>query len=82
MVQALGHGKLPLARRIIKSHLLEYTILTLKMTTTRVVKTSVTNDNLSKDYPHPDNHTKQINIYYIIYKTQMTLDSKWPLLPY
>ena len=52
------------------------------MTTTRVVKTSVTNDNLSKDYPHPDNHTKQINIYYIIYKTQMTLDSKWPLLPY
>ena len=34
--------------------------LTLKMTTTQVVKTSVTNNSLSKDYPHPDDHAKQI----------------------
>ena len=36
--------------------------LTLKMTTTRVVETSVTNNSLCiKDYPHPDDHSKQIN---------------------
>ena len=34
--------------------------LTLKMTTTQVVETSVTNNSLSKDYPHSDNHAKQI----------------------
>ena len=34
--------------------------LTLKMTTAQVVETSVTNNSLSKDYPHPDDHTKQI----------------------
>ena len=34
--------------------------LTLKMTTAQVVKTSVTNNSLSKDYPHPDDHAKQI----------------------
>ena len=33
--------------------------LTLKMTTAQVVETSVTNNSLSKDYPHPDNHAKQ-----------------------
>ena len=33
---------------------------TLKMTTTQVVETSVTNNSLSKDYLHPDDHTKQI----------------------
>ena len=32
--------------------------LTLKMTTAQVVKMSVINNSLSKDYPHPD--TKQI----------------------
>ena len=30
------------------------------MTTFQVVKTSVTNSSLSKDYPHPDDHAKQI----------------------
>ena len=34
--------------------------LTLKMTTSEVVETSVTNNSLSKDYLHPDNHGKQI----------------------
>ena len=33
---------------------------TLKMTTSQVVETSVTNNSLSKDYLHPDDHTKQI----------------------
>ena len=38
--------------------------LTLKMTTAQVIKTSVTNNSLSKDYSHPDDHTcldKQFN---------------------
>ena len=30
------------------------------MTTTQVVEMSVTNNSLSKDYPHLDNHTRQI----------------------
>ena len=30
------------------------------MTTTQVVETSVTNNSLSKDYPHPDGRAKQI----------------------
>ena len=34
--------------------------LTLKMTTDQVVEMLVTNNSLSKDYPHLDNHTKQI----------------------
>ena len=34
--------------------------LTLKMTAAQVVKTSVTNNSLSKDYLHPDDHAKQI----------------------
>ena len=34
--------------------------LTLKMTTTQLVRTSVTNNSLTKDYPHP--HTKQITV--------------------
>ena len=32
---------------------------TLKMTTAQVVKTSVTNNSLSEDYSHPDDHTIQ-----------------------
>ena len=32
----------------------------LKMTTTQVVETSVTNNSLSKDYLHPDDHAQQI----------------------
>ena len=36
--------------------------LTPKMTTTQVVKTSVTTNSLSKDYPHPDDHTKEIKV--------------------
>ena len=44
-----------------KYHHLTTTLhLTLKMTTAQVVETSVTNNSLSKDYPHPDNHAKQI----------------------
>ena len=39
--------------------------LTLKMTTSQVLKMSVTNNSLSKDYPHPGNHAKQITIYQI-----------------
>ena len=38
--------------------------LTLKMTTAQVVETSVTNSSLSKDYPHLDDHTKQIIQYF------------------
>ena len=34
--------------------------LTLKMTTAQVVETSVTNNNLFKDYPHPEDHAKPI----------------------
>ena len=30
------------------------------MTTAQVVETSVTNNSLSKDYLHPDDHAKQI----------------------
>ena len=30
------------------------------MTTAQVVETSVTNNSLSKDYPHLDDHVKQI----------------------
>ena len=30
------------------------------MTTTQVVETSVTNNSLSKDYPHSDDHAKPI----------------------
>ena len=36
--------------------------LTLKMTITHVVETSVTNNSLSEDYLHLDDHTKQIMI--------------------
>ena len=31
------------------------------MTTLRLTPASVTNNSLSKDYPHPDDHAKQIN---------------------
>ena len=36
--------------------------LTLKMTTAQVVEMSVTNNSLSKVYPHLDDHAKQITI--------------------
>ena len=38
------------------------------MTTAQVVETSVTNNSLSKDYLHPDDHDKPISVtvYYII----------------
>ena len=32
------------------------------MTTAQLVKTSVTNNSLSKDYLHPDDHAKQITV--------------------
>ena len=34
--------------------------LTLNTTTAQAVKTAVTNNSLSKDYPHPNDHAKQI----------------------
>ena len=40
-------------------HLTKTLCLTLKMTTAQVVETSVTNSSLSKDYSHPDDHTRQ-----------------------
>ena len=41
-------------------HLTTTLHLTLKMTAAQAVETSVTNNSLSKDDPHPDDHTKQI----------------------
>ena len=32
------------------------------MTTAQVVERSVTNKSLSKDYPHPDDHTRQTTL--------------------
>ena len=44
-----------------KYHHLTTTLhLTLKRTNAQVVETSATNNSLSKDYLHPDDHTKQI----------------------
>ena len=44
-----------------KYHHLTMTLhLTLKMTTAQVVKTSVTNNSLSKGYPQPEDHDKPI----------------------
>ena len=40
--------------------------LTPKMTTAQVVEMSVTNNNLSKDYLHPDNHDKPIVVVIVI----------------
>ena len=43
-----------------KNHHLTTTLhLTLKTTTAQVVETSVSNNTLSKDYPHLDDHAKQ-----------------------
>ena len=44
-------------------HLMTTLHLTLKMTTAQVVETSVTNNSLSKDYPHLDNRAKQITAF-------------------
>ena len=41
-------------------HLMTMLLLTLKMSTAQVVEMSVTNNSLSEDYSHPDNHTKLI----------------------
>ena len=47
-----------------KCHHLTMTLhLTLKMTTAQVVKISVTNNSLSKDYLHPDHYTRQTLAY-------------------
>ena len=40
-------------------HLMTTLHLTLKMTTAQVVERSVTNNSLSEDYPHLDDHAKQ-----------------------
>ena len=43
-----------------KYHHLKMTLhLTLKMTTAQVVGTLVTNNSLSEDYSHPDDHSRQ-----------------------
>ena len=34
--------------------------LTQKMTTAQVFETSVTNNSVSEDYPHPDDHAEHI----------------------
>ena len=44
--------------------------LTLKMTTAQVVEASVTNNSLSKDYLHPDDHVKQIKAFQFGYIVQ------------
>ena len=44
-----------------KVNLVNGSHVTLKMTTTQAVETSVTNNSLSRDHPHPDDHAKQIN---------------------
>ena len=44
-------------------HLMKTLHLTLKMTTAQVVETSVTNNSLSGDYSHLDDHTRQITNY-------------------
>ena len=50
-----------------KYHHLTTTLhLTLKMTTAQVVETSVTNNSLSKGYPHLDDHIKQITVGKIV----------------
>ena len=47
-----------------KCHHLTMTLhLTLKMTTAQVVETSVTNNSLSKDYLHPEDHDKPLTVY-------------------
>ena len=49
-----------------KYHHLTTTLhLTLKMTTAQVVEMSVTNNSLSKDYLHPDDHDKPITPNYL-----------------
>ena len=47
-------------------HLTTTLHLTLKMTTAQVVETSVTNNSLSKDYLHLDDHAKQITHWHSI----------------
>ena len=42
-----------------KYHHLTMKMTTAQMTTPQVVKTSVTNNSLSEDYPHSDDHTRQ-----------------------
>ena len=63
------HDKTDLSEpEIFKYHQLTTTLhLTLKMTTAQAVETSVTNNSLSKDYLHPDDHAKQIIYYYYYY---------------
>ena len=47
-------------------HLTKTLHLSLKMTTAQGVETSVTNNGLSEDYPYPDDHAKQIDVYVLI----------------
>ena len=49
----------------------------LKMATTQVVETSVTNNSLSKDYPHPEDHAREITINTIL----VDACSRLPRLP-
>ena len=36
------------------------------MTTAQVIETSVTNNSLSEDYPHPGDHAKQITYMFTV----------------
>ena len=40
--------------------------LSQKMTTAQVVKMLVTNNSLSKDYPHMEDHAKQITVHVLL----------------
>ena len=56
----------------LKYHHLTMTLhLTLRMT--QVVEMSVTNNSLSKDYPHPDDHSKQIMFFSMLEQTDPKL---------
>ena len=59
-----------------KYHRLTTTLhLILKMTTTQVVETSVTNSSLSKDYPHPDHQARQTSIILLHLPTSQVEES-------
>ena len=54
--------------------------LTLKMTTAQVVETSVINNSLSKDYPHPDDHARQIlriTVILLVFFCRYCIETSW-----
>ena len=58
-------------RHVVNYTSVSYSVLKLLLDpkddyTTQVVKTSVTNNSLSKDYLHPDDHDKEITTLIIL----------------